>query len=82
MTVGKPLMSDKATDERISQSAGDSTDASNPLDAWLKRELQSLYSSSGRNELPPEIAELAARLEEKLGAAEAPEDRGNDQDER
>ena len=75
-------MSNRSVDETRSQGrVGDGTNSSNPLDAWLKRELQSLYAGSESDELPSEIAELAARLEKKLVAAEAPEDRGTDQDE-
>lgn len=51
--------------------APETTDAANPLDTWLKRELRALYGDAGHAELPDEIAELAARLEEKLGRADA-----------
>jgi hypothetical protein len=53
--------------------------APHPLDSWLKRELQALYGESARDALPPGIAELAARLEEKLrGAGRAPVNPVND----
>jgi len=41
-----------------------------PIYSWLKRELQAQYSNPGREALPPRIAELAARLEEKLRGSE------------
>jgi hypothetical protein len=41
-----------------------------PLDSWLKRELEAQYSNPAREALPRGIAELAARLEEKLRGAE------------
>lgn len=43
--------------------------ASHPLDSWLRRELQGLCTESDHEPLPPGIAELAARLEERLGKA-------------
>ncbi len=45
------------------------------LESWLKRELQALYDESEQEPLPPGVAELVARLEEKLrGAKRAPGD--------
>lgn len=43
--------------------------APHPLDAWLKRELQALYGGPEQQALPPDIAELAACLEERLRQA-------------
>ena len=43
--------------------------SSHPLDNWLKRELQTLYADFADEPLPPEMTELAARLEEKLRSA-------------
>lgn len=43
------------------------------LESWLKRELQALYDESEQEPLPPGVAELVSRLEEKLrGAKRAP----------
>lgn len=42
------------------------SDAPHPLDSWLKRELQALYGESERETLPPDLAELAERLEAQL----------------
>lgn len=46
-------------------------DSAKALDAWLRRELESLYDDTSGEELPPGIAELAARLEAKLRSAKA-----------
>lgn len=43
--------------------------APHPLDSWLKRELKALSAGSEQEPLPPGIAELAGRLEEKLRQA-------------
>lgn len=52
--------------------------APHSLESWLKRELQALYDESEQEPLPPGVAELVARLEEKLrGAKRAP---GNDEE--
>lgn len=51
---------DAAVDEK-----GDSA-VPHPLDRWLQRELQALYSDPAGEPLPPDIAELAEKLEEKL----------------
>ncbi|MGM0583878.1 MAG: hypothetical protein ACQEUZ_04445 [Pseudomonadota bacterium] len=45
--------------------------APHPLDAWLRRELQGPQGGSVPEPLPPGIADLARRLEEKLGDAGA-----------
>ncbi len=44
-------------------------DAVHPLDSWLKRELQGLDGAGEGEALPADIAELAARLEDKLRGA-------------
>ena len=50
---------------------GESTDVGlpHPLDEWLKRELGQLYVAEDAQRLPPEIEELAHRLDRLLGAA-------------
>ena len=71
-------MSDRAIekDRPKSADAGDPQEQ-HPLNDWLRRELQGLYREACGEPLPDDIAELAARLEEKLKAAngrnEAPE---------
>ncbi len=40
--------------------------AMHPLDAWLRRELQTLYPGSAGEPLPRDMAELASRLEAVL----------------
>lgn len=42
------------------------TGAPHPLDAWLRRELQEPRGGAEPEPLPPGIADLARRLEEKL----------------
>jgi len=37
-----------------------------PLDEWLRRELGSLFTSVQDDPLPPDIAELAGKLEQAL----------------
>jgi len=44
-----------------------------PFDEWLKRELGQLYVAEDKQPLPPEIAELARRLEQTLGGLERDE---------
>lgn len=44
-------------------------DSTKALDAWLRRELESLYDETADKELPPGIADLAKRLEAKLRSA-------------
>ena len=68
-------MSNGAMDKsKTGVDAAEGMDAPNPLDSWLKRELQTLYGDAAVGELPDEIAELAARLEEKLGHAASRKD--------
>lgn len=59
-TVEKP---EPETEVTVEQSAP------HPLDSWLKRELKALSADSEQEPLPPGIAELAGRLEEKLRQA-------------
>ena len=37
-----------------------------PLDEWLRRELGSLFSSTEDDPLPPDLADLAGKLEQAL----------------
>ncbi len=41
-----------------------------PFDRWLRRELQGLYGAAPGDPLPDEIADLAAKLEERLTTQE------------
>jgi hypothetical protein len=66
-------MSNKAT-AKVKFSGPSTTDdlsaaksrSSNPLDGWLKREIESLYVDMESEPLPASLAELAAELEGKL----------------
>lgn len=49
--------------------AGDRT-MRHPLDDWLRRELQALCGDPSADPLPRDIAALAARLEQRLAAAD------------
>lgn len=56
--------------------------APHSLDSWLKRELQALCGESEQEPLPPGVAEIVARLEEKLrDAGRAPGDDAETTDE-
>ncbi len=80
-------MSNKAIEkDRPGSGAANEPKAPHPLDQWLKRELQGLYAAGSGDGLPDDIAELAARLEERLkeagdrgeAPAEEPEPGGDD----
>lgn len=51
-----------ATDDRAGDARPDA------LDDWLKRELATLYAPDAAEPLPPDMAELAARLEKALAS--------------
>ena len=68
-------MSNGAMDKpKAGGGATEGGESPNALDSWLKRELQALYGDAASGELPDEIADLAARLEEKLGRGGSRED--------
>ena len=60
-------MSQNTSEKLRPRRAADADDASShPLDDWLKRELQTHYAELEHETLPPEMAELAEKLERKL----------------
>lgn len=70
MSIGASVMCSKAMEKSSRKTdAAAGPDAAHPLDSWLKRELQALDGADEGEELPADIAELAARLEDKLRSA-------------
>lgn len=74
MSIGASVMSSKAVEKSSRKTGADAgpdagPDAVHPLDSWLKRELQGLDGAGEGEALPADIAELAARLEDKLRGA-------------
>lgn len=58
----------KKTDEQCQQSEtmGSDDPSPHPLDEWLRRELETLFSDEKDEPLPPDMAELAVKLERAL----------------
>ena len=65
-------MKNDAKDEPGRPSGGrrDEAGAPHPLDRWLRRELESLYPAEPDAPLPPQMAELAERLQSALANGE------------
>lgn len=61
----------KKTDEQCQQDAtiGGDDPSPHPLDEWLKRELETLFSEEEDEPLPPDMEDLAAKLERALAGS-------------
>lgn len=64
-------------DSKPDDDAAAAPQAPNAFDSWLRRELRAVCDTAGHDTLPPEIAKLAARLEDRLRNADDDE-AGND----
>ena len=75
-------MSDKAwrrPDQPRGEAGGEQT-TTHRFDDWLKHELRALYGNVASDPLPPDIAELAAELERRLGRPRTGASRQDDAD--
>lgn len=80
------MLSETTKEKNRTGQDGDGEEAApHPFDRWLQRELRALVGDAEPESLPPDIAGLAAKLEEKLGGAagrdEKPESERSSEDE-